>query len=179
WSSDVCSSDLASQVLGGCESARAEIVVTFSAIETPDFAAIGTICEGAAAPVLATTSPNGVAGTWSPAVVDTMASGTYVFTPNADVCANTQTLVVMVSSSPVAPDFDSELAFCSTDVMPTLATTSPNGILGTWSPAVIDATQTGTYTFTPAEGQCGSVHELTVTITTATLPDFAAITMCS
>jgi|GEM_PF-2746995 len=169
----------ASQILGGCESARAEIAVVFSTPAMPNFAVIGTLCEGSAAPALATTSPNGIEGTWSPAIIDNMASGTYVFTPNAGICASTQTLEVTVSSTPVAPDFASTLSFCSTDLMPVLTTISPNGIIGTWSPNVIDATTSGTYTFTPAAGQCGTVHELVVTITTAVTPDFADIAICS
>lgn len=169
----------ASQVVGGCESARAEIEVVFSAPEVPDFAAIGTICEGSVAPVLAATSPNGVEGTWAPAVIDNVASGTYVFTPNIGVCATIQTLSVTVSSTPIAPDFASALSFCSLDAVPVLETTSPNGIIGTWSPAVIDTEESATYTFTPATGQCGSVHELVVTITTAVTPNFEVIAICS
>ncbi|MFY0483504.1 GEVED domain-containing protein [Flavobacterium sp. PLA-1-15] len=169
----------ASQTVGGCESARAELVIMFSTPQLPNFALIGTICEGSVAPTLATTSPNGIEGTWAPALIDNMASGSYVFTPNAGICALPQTLDVTVSSTPVAPDFASALSFCSTDLMPILTTTSPNGIIGTWNPAVVNTDASGTYTFTPNEGQCGSVHELVVTITTALTPDFANITICS
>ncbi|MDR6966982.1 hypothetical protein J2X31_000982 [Flavobacterium arsenatis] len=169
----------ASQTVGGCESARAEIAVTFSEVEQPNFAAIGTICEGSVAPTLATTSPNGIEGTWSPALIDNMASGTYVFTPNAGVCAATQTLAVTVSSTPIAPDFASALTLCSTADMPLLAATSPNGIIGVWSPAVVDSSESGTYTFTPNAGQCGSVHQLVVTINDEVTPNFPAIAICS
>lgn len=168
-----------SQIVGGCESARAAIAVTFSTPQMPNFVAIGTICEGSTAPTLATTSPNGIVGTWSPAVIDNMVSGAYVFTPDAGICAETQTLTVTVSTTPVAPDFESALSFCSTDVMPLLSNASPNGVLGVWSPAAINSTESGTYTFTPNAGQCGNVHQLVVTITTAVVPDFAAIAICS
>ncbi len=169
-----------SQVVGGCESARVEIAITFSEIQTPDFAEVGTICEGSTAPLLETTSPNGIEGIWSPATVDNMVSGSYVFTPNAGICANTQTVIVTVTSTPIAPDFVTELTICSTDDVSALETTSPNGIIGTWSPATIDNEEGGVYTFTPDAGQCGSVHELTVTVITATVPDFAIVTeICS
>ncbi|RZL19436.1 MAG: T9SS type A sorting domain-containing protein [Pedobacter sp.] len=168
----------ASQTVGGCESARAELVVLFSIPQAPNFPVIGTLCEGSVAPLLATTSPNGIEGTWAPAAIDNMASGTYVFTPNAGICAVPQTLEVTVSSTPVAPDFATALSFCSTDLVPVLTTISPNGIVGTWNPAVIDSDVSGTYIFTPVAGQCGSVHQLVVTITTAVTPNFEDVSIC-
>ena len=73
--------------------------VTVNAVVTPDFAAIPAFCSGSTAPTLATTSPNGVTGTWNPATVSNTASGSYVFTPSAGQCATTQTLTVTVNTT--------------------------------------------------------------------------------
>ena len=48
------------------------------------------------------TSPNGIAGSWSPSVVDATQNGTYVFTPDAiaNQCATGQNFDVTVSPNP-------------------------------------------------------------------------------
>jgi hypothetical protein len=43
--------------------------ITITALVTPDFAAIGPLCQNSTPPVLAGTSPNGIAGTWAPATI--------------------------------------------------------------------------------------------------------------
>ncbi len=53
---------------------------------TPSFIQPAPICAGDVAPVLPTTSDNGVTGSWSPSVVDNMASGQYTFTPDSGQC---------------------------------------------------------------------------------------------
>ena len=131
---------------------------------TPDFDTTLSLCNGATAPILAATSPNGISGTWNPAVIDNTAKGTYTFTPNTGQCANTTTLTVIINPI-VTPDFDTTLSLCNGATAPILAATSPNGISGTWSPAVIDNTANGTYTFTPDTGQCGATATLAITIT--------------
>lgn len=62
----------------------------------PSFLAPAPICSGDTAPVLSTTSNNGITGTWSPAIVDNLNSATYTFTPDAGQCAATTTLFVEV-----------------------------------------------------------------------------------
>ncbi len=52
-----------------------------------------------------------------------------------------------------------------------LPTTSSNGIVGTWSPA-LDNTQTTTYTFVPSEGQCATNHIMTVDVNQPLTPLF-------
>ena len=47
-------------------------------------------------------------------------------------------------------------SFCAGDPAPTLPATSKEGISGTWSPAVVDMTQSGTYNFTADGGLCAS-----------------------
>ncbi|MEC4005866.1 hypothetical protein OX283_014440, partial [Flavobacterium sp. SUN052] len=68
---------------------------------TPNFPAISPFCSGSTAPTLATTSPNGISGTWSPSTINNTTNGSYVFTPNASLnpCASSQTLNVTILPS--------------------------------------------------------------------------------
>jgi len=148
--------------------------ITITPIVTPNFAQIPAFCSGSAAPVLALTSPNGIAGTWNPATVSNTIAGTYAFTPDAGQCALPLTLTTTITT-PVVPDFAQIPAFCSGSAVPVLALTSPNGIAGTWNPATVSNTIAGTYAFTPDAGQCALPLTLTTTITTPVVPDFAQI----
>ncbi|WP_447636549.1 T9SS type B sorting domain-containing protein [Flavobacterium microcysteis] len=153
--------------------------VTVASSITPSFPTALSICTGSTAPVLNTTSPNGITGTWSPAVVSNTASGSYVFTPNAGQCAINMTLNVTVSNS-ITPNFPTTLTLCSGSVAPVLNTTSPNGITGTWNPAVVSTTANGNYVFTPNAGQCGISTTLNVTITNSIIPNFATeLALCN
>jgi gliding motility-associated-like protein len=49
------------------------------------------------APVLNNISPNGVSGSWNPALVDVTASAPYVFTPVSNSCAVPQTIQVVIN----------------------------------------------------------------------------------
>ena len=141
---------------------------------TPNFGALPEICAGGTAPTLATTSLNGVTGTWSPATVDNMASATYTFTPDAGQCATVQTLTSNVTTT-ITPNFGALPEICAGGTAPTLATTSLNGVTGTWSPATVDNTASATYTFTPDAGQCATVQTLTSNVTTTITPNFGAL----
>jgi len=145
--------------------------VTINNQTVPDFATTMTLCNGSMAPALVATSPNGITGTWSPAVISNTASGNYVFTPNAGQCATGATLNVTVTNS-ITPNFATALNLCSGAIAPVLSTTSPNGITGTWSPATISNTVSGSYVFTPNAGQCAVNATLNVTINGNTVPDF-------
>ncbi|RRJ91373.1 T9SS type B sorting domain-containing protein [Flavobacterium macacae] len=156
--------------------------VTITNAFTPDFNVTPvTVCTGGVVPTLNATSPNGISGTWAPAVVSNTASGNYTFTPNAGQCATPVTLSVTITNA-VTPDFNvTPLTVCTGGVVPTLNTTSPNGITGTWAPAVVSNTTSGTYTFTPTAGQCATSVTLSVTITNAVTPDFnvTPLTICT
>ncbi|MGK2864640.1 MAG: gliding motility-associated C-terminal domain-containing protein, partial [Chitinophagaceae bacterium] len=69
-------------------------------------------------------------------------------------------------------DFGTSLTICSGNSVPTLVTTSNNGITGTWNPAIVDTEASGTYTFTPAPNQCGSIVNFNVTVTPSITPNF-------
>ncbi|RXK60855.1 T9SS type B sorting domain-containing protein [Lacibacter luteus] len=152
------------------------INITVNPVITPTFA-FGTsvsICAGAAAPTLPTTSSNGITGTWSPATVSNTTSDTYTFTPTAGQCATSQTLSVTVNPV-VTPSFSfgTSLTICNGDAVPALPNTSSNGITGTWSPSTVSNTASGTYTFTPTAGQCATTQTFTVTVNPIVTPTFS------
>jgi len=159
--------------------------VTVNPNITPTFS-FGTtlsICNGGTVPTLPTTSTNNITGTWSPSTVSTTASGTYTFTPTAGQCATPATFTVTVNPI-LTPTFSfgTTLSICAGATVPTLTTTSTNGISGTWSPSTVSNTASGTYTFTPNAGQCGTSTTFTVTVTPNTVPTFSfgtTLTICS
>ena len=57
--------------------------------------------------------------------------------------------------------------------MPNLPTTSINSISGSWNPATISNTASGTYTFTPNVNDCASAVSISVTVTPK-VTDFSA-----
>jgi len=63
----------------------------------------------------------------------------------------------------VIPSFDSVAPICEGETLNPLPTTSINGIIGTWLPA-LDNTTTTTYTFTPSGGQCVTNQTLTIDV---------------
>ncbi|GAO45735.1 beta strand repeat-containing protein, partial [Flavihumibacter petaseus] len=152
------------------------IDLTIATSVTPVFNAIGPLCLNSAAPTLPATSNNGINGTWSPAIVATNAIGTttYTFTPDAASCGVPTTIDITVTDQ-IAPTFDPIAAFCAGATAPVLPATSLNGITGTWSPAPVSNTASGTYTFTPDAGQCAAPVSIDITVTPATTPTFAAI----
>ena len=140
----------------------------------PTFAPIAPICQNSTAPILATTSTNGITGTWSPSTVSNTASGTYIFTPTPGLCATTTTLNVTVNPN-VTPTFNPIAPICSGATTPILPTISTNGITGTWSPSVVSNTASGTYTFTPTNGLCATSTTLNVTVNPNITPTFTPI----
>jgi gliding motility-associated-like protein len=73
-----------------------KITITVNEPKTPDFV-LAPICIGETAPILETTSPNGVQGTWSPTIVDNTKDGEYVFTPYLGLCAVEQRVPITVN----------------------------------------------------------------------------------
>ncbi len=64
---------------------------------TPSFTQVAPFCQGTTAPVLPTTSLNGFSGSWSPATVSNIASGTYTFTPGtSSSCLANATMSITV-----------------------------------------------------------------------------------
>ena len=159
---------------GQCASAFS-ITTTVNATVTPTFAAIAPFCSGTTAPVLPTTSTNGITGTWSPATVSNTAGGSYTFTPTAGQCATPLIISITVSTGNIAPVFSPIAPFCNGSTAPVLPTISTNGITGTWSPATVSNTAGGSYTFTPAAGQCAVPLTINTTVNPSVTPDFPAV----
>ena len=147
-------------------------------IAVPEFDPVGPTCSGELIPPLPTTSNNGVAGSWSPALNYSQTT-TYTFTPNAGVCATTQTMTIVVTQ-PATPVFTQVAPICEGEPLADLPTTSEdtNAITGTWSPA-IDNTQTTTYTFTPDAGQCTMGATMTITVNPWVTPIFSISGICA
>jgi gliding motility-associated-like protein len=155
--------------------------VTFSVATAtvPNFSSTLSLCSGAAAPALNASSPNGIAGTWSPSTISNTTGNTYVFTPNSGQCATTANTVVSITAQTV-PNFATTLALCTGSTAPALNVSSPNGILGTWSPSTISNTTGNTYVFTPNAGQCATSVNTVVTVSSSITPNFATtLTLCS
>ena len=77
----------------------------------PTFTITNNFCKNAVVPVLPSTSNNGIAGTWSPSIIDNQASNNYVFTPTAGQCASAFTLNVTITN-PITPTFTIGNTFC-------------------------------------------------------------------
>ncbi len=132
------------------------------------FIPIDPICSGDTLIPPPNTSLNGIPGTWSPAFNNTTTT-TYTFTPDTGYCAVPRTLTITVN--PVNPTFNAVAPICSGDIVAPLPTTSLNGITGTWSPAVNNATTT-TYTFTPDTSLCATSTTLTIVVNPIVVPTF-------
>lgn len=164
---------------GQCASAALTTAsITVVPVVSPNFANIPALCFGTVGPVLMNTSPNGIVGTWSPAAISNTVNGSYVFTPNANQCATTQTLNVTILPR-VIPNFPAIPSFCSGTVAPLLTATSPNGITGTWSPSTISNTASGNYVFTPNATECATGQTLNVTVNPLIQPTFVDLSICS
>jgi autotransporter-associated beta strand protein len=156
---------------GNCSS-NSSVGITVTNPTIPTFNAVNPICIGDSLSALPTTSNNGIVGTWSPALDNTQTTA-YTFTPNAGQCATTASLTITVNSL-VTPTFNAVNPICVGDSLSALPTTSINGIVGTWAPA-LDNTQTTTYTFTPNAGQCATTASLTITVNSLVTPTFSPV----
>ena len=76
-------------------------------------------------------------------------------------CSATSATYSFTVNPVLTPTFDPVGPFCTGASIADLPTTSLNGIIGTWSPA-IDNTATTLYTFTPDADQCGDPVTLTI-----------------
>ena len=154
------------------------LIITVDTI-IPSFNAVAPICSNTIAPILSTTSTNGITGTWIPAIISNTNSGTYTFTPDTGQCATTTILTVTVNQI-VTASFTAIAPICSGATSPVLPLISNNLITGTWNPATVSNSISGTYTFTPTAGQCANGTTLDVIITPNVTPSFTAIApLCS
>lgn len=137
------------------------ITATSPVVLTP----IAAFCAGTIAPLLPDNSADNKTGTWAPATIDNLANGTYVFTPDPGQCATSASITVNVTQKST-PTFTPIAPLCGGAASPTLQNPSSDSpsISGTWAPATVDNTTSGTYTFTPANGVCANSVIINITV---------------
>ncbi len=86
-----------------------------------------------------------------------------------------QKSVTVTVNQRVTPTFAAIAPICLGDIIIALPTTSINGYIGVWSPA-LNPNATTTYTFTPTSGQCASTTNLTIDVNP--LPQFTVTQGC-
>ncbi len=128
----------------------------------PVFDPVGTICPGEFLEALPTVSNNGISGTWSPDIDNTVTT-IYTFTPDLNQGCTTTTTLEITVSDPIIPSFDTVDFICEGDALDNLPIVSNNGISGSWLPA-LNNTETTTYTFTPNPNQCAAETFLTIEV---------------
>ena len=158
------------------------ISITINPQVIPTFNPIDPICINRTPPPLPNNSNNipPISGTWNPSVINTASSGnfTYNFIPDQNQCA-TNTSVAVTITPEVIPTFTPIQPICQGDAPPTLPGASNNtpSISGTWSPATINTSNSGTftYTFTPDSDECASIATIDVIINPDVTPTFNPI----
>ncbi len=170
-------------MINGCTTNLFTGIILSDPIFVPTFTSIPPFCAGTTPPTLPPVSNNGMSGTWSPAIVDNQASGSYTFTPAANQCGFPITITITVTPRTTPTfTFGTSLVICDNGTVPVLPNTSTNGITGTWSPAVVDNHNSGTYVFTPNAGQCANGTTFTVTVNPNITPTFSfgtTLTICA
>jgi gliding motility-associated-like protein len=169
--------------INGCTTNLFTGIILSDPIYVPTFDPIPPFCEGTTAPILPTTSKNGIHGTWSPATVDNQNSGNYTFTPDINQCGVVTTLPVTVTPRTTPTfSFGSIVSICAGETVPALPSSSQNGITGVWTPAVVDNQNSGTYIFTPSGTQCATTATLSVIVSPNITPTFnfgTSLTICA
>lgn len=150
----------------GLCTAEDNITVTVNTPDVPTFDPIADICQGAAVPVLPTTSTNGITGTWS-SILSSANAGTFNFTFTPDVpCFSTTQLSVTILPSPII-NAGIDQTVCEGE----LVTLTATGGTGVWDNGVTDGVAfyppvgiTTTYTVTVTTNGCVSSDDVLVTV---------------
>jgi hypothetical protein len=156
--------------------------ITVSSNNTvPVFNSIPAICAGSTAPILPTTSNNGIVGVWSPAIVGNQQSATYTFTPNAG--QNATTIIINVTVNPNPQISVNSPSICSGSSV-TLSATGANTF--SWSPSsglsntiglsvTASPTTTTTYTVTGTITSTGCSSTTSAVVTVNPLPTISTV----
>lgn len=128
---------------------------------TPSFTQVAPFCQGTTAPVLPTTSLNGFSGTWSPATVSNIASGTYTFTPGtSSSCLSNATMSITVKPIAEVTVYDT---ICSEE-LPIV-----------WNGITVTAGGANAASYiTPAVNACDSITTLNLSVINNTNPSITA-----
>lgn len=87
-------------------------------------------------------------------------------------CYSSVTPVTTHSGGTVTPTFTQVPPICEGSFLAALPTTSNNGIVGSWSPAINNMATT-TYTFTPTNPLCSLTQTMTIVVNQKTEPAFS------
>ncbi len=98
----------------------------------------------------------------------------WIYDSNGSCSAEESFTVIIMNTPFIHPTFSQVADICAGDQLLPLPTTSNNGIVGSWSPA-LDNTATTTYTFSPNPGQCAFNEYMTINVTQNVLPTFIQI----
>ncbi|KOS05578.1 hypothetical protein AM493_05675 [Flavobacterium akiainvivens] len=141
----------------GCTSVREPVTIEVLLPEQPVFNIQQQYCINGYAPALPSISANGFTGSWSPAAINTSATGqqTYVFTVQTADCSNgvQYTLQIEVIGL-IVPEFALQQEYFFGGQPGTFPNTSLNGITGYWA-TTADGYVTY-HTFYADEGQCAA-----------------------
>jgi len=142
----------------------AQMTVIVNSKTVPTFVQVSPICEGGTftLPTNSTNTTNVVTGSWTPSI-NSSATTTYTFNPNAGQCATNASMTVVVNLKAV-PTFIQVAGICRGGSI-VLPTTSTNGYIGNWNPPINNNDST-TYTFIPNVGQCATTTIMSVDVTT-------------
>jgi len=165
-------------VTAGCNDVTATTSVTVNSPIQATFTDLGPYCATDTPDLLPTTSLNSIQGTWSPATINTSVANTstYNFTPNSNQCGLPNSMTVVVNPQG-APTFLQLGPYCqNTAVTDLLPTTSTNGVVGTWTPAIIDSSIPGntTYNFVPTVAECTSNASMVINVIPIAAPPFSS-----
>ena len=98
----------------------------------PTFSIANTLCSGSTAPVLPTTSSNGILGTWNPSTINSTTSGNYIFTPNAGQCASEFSIEITVTNFQIEFVQNCKLGEFIVTVLPLNSSFDPENVTYLW-----------------------------------------------
>lgn len=147
-------------------------ITSVVSIDIATFEPVPAICKGALLNPLPLTSTNGITGTWSPPL-NNQQTTTYIFTPTSGICLTPTSMTIEVIEPGLIPLFPIIGPICEGETF-VLPTTSINGVVGSWTPA-INNTATTTYTFAPDLANCIDPIQITVEVNPRVIPFFNPI----
>lgn len=110
----------------------------------------------------------------SAAASNVLAGLTYfaAFYDSVNNCYSAVTPVTTSTGGTITPVFTQVQPICEGSPLAALPTTSNNGVIGSWSPA-INNTATTTYTFTPTNPLCSNTQTMTIVVNQRVEPTFS------
>jgi len=132
--------------VGQCAS-TASMTITVNPNITPSFSPVGSYCAGQSISPLPTTSLNGISGSWSPVLNNTITTN-YNFTPSGGQCATTTNTIIVINENPtVTLTFDGAILTASAGFTGYVWTLNGNTLADATTNEIVVA-QVGLYTVT-------------------------------